>query len=299
MSPLPFVSVIIPVYNHASLLRTCLDALSVQTYPRDRFEVIVVDNNSTDEVDAVAKQYRGVRLVRQEVPGSYASRNRGLEVARGDVLAFTDADCVPAADWLEHGVEHISESADVGLIAGRVEIFVKDAQRPTPVELYEQLHGFPQERYVQEEKFGATANLFTRVDVFQRVGVFDGGLHSGGDLEWGQRVHAHGLELRYQDDVRIGHPARATWAELYRKRVRVIRGLLRLRDRAGGSREFAIRMMLRNLVPPVRLVGRVIVDPRLPSAKLKLKYLAAIFFARAVTAVEYGRAAVRRHGHGA
>src|ERR1041384_5139232 len=94
-----FVSVIVPVWNDAERLGHCLHALEKQTYPAESYEVIVVDNGSTDSVACLVAAYGRARLVSEQRPGSYAARNTGLNLARGQVIAFTDADCLPAPDW--------------------------------------------------------------------------------------------------------------------------------------------------------------------------------------------------------
>ena len=95
MTDQPFISVIIPVWNSPDLLAKCLAALAVQSYPRERYEVLVVDNGSTDSTAAVARNYPFVTLLSEPVPGAYRARNRGLAAARGEYVAFTDADCIP------------------------------------------------------------------------------------------------------------------------------------------------------------------------------------------------------------
>src|SRR5262245_61424835 len=94
----PFVSVIIPVFGDVEPLATCLDHLEHQTYSRACFEVIVADNGCPDLARAV--RGRDVRVVREPKPGSYAARNAGLAIAAGEIIAFTDADCLPSADWI-------------------------------------------------------------------------------------------------------------------------------------------------------------------------------------------------------
>ncbi|HET90390.1 MAG TPA: glycosyltransferase [Chloroflexi bacterium] len=93
------ISVIVPVYNGAETLPACLGALQAQTYPADRYEVIVVDDGSTDATADVARGF-GVQVISQPNAGPAAARNRGARAARGDVLLFTDADCAPTADWI-------------------------------------------------------------------------------------------------------------------------------------------------------------------------------------------------------
>lgn len=100
----PFISVIIPTFGRPRQLGECLDALASQTWPRDRFEVVVVDDGSPMPLEHVVDRYRdrlGLRLVRQENSGPAAARNVGATVARGSLLAFTDDDCLPESGWLE------------------------------------------------------------------------------------------------------------------------------------------------------------------------------------------------------
>src|SRR5712691_1460257 len=75
-------------------------ALLSQRYPSEDYEVIMVDNNSTDSSLRIAQQFPHVKILGEEKPGAYAARNRGLAEATGALIAFTDADCVPEENWL-------------------------------------------------------------------------------------------------------------------------------------------------------------------------------------------------------
>jgi glycosyltransferase involved in cell wall biosynthesis len=96
----PRASVVVPVYNGERTLPACLEALKRQSLPPDEFEVIVVDDGSTDGTAGVAERF-GVVYLHQENQGPATARNRGAEQARGEFLLFTDADCEPHEDWLE------------------------------------------------------------------------------------------------------------------------------------------------------------------------------------------------------
>ena len=118
MTELPLVSVVIPVWNSPDLIGKCLTALAQQTYPRDRFEVLVVDNGSTDATANVARSYPFVAVLSEPVAGSYRARNRGLRSARGEYVAFTDADCIPDPDWLTAAVRAARLYPQAGVLAG-------------------------------------------------------------------------------------------------------------------------------------------------------------------------------------
>lgn len=227
------MSVIVPVYNDARRLQLLLDALAKQTWPKEDLEILVVDNGSQEDVQTPVRRMGAPFVALQEPkPGSYAARNRALQVAQGRLLAFTDADTIPDPDWVERGVAALHARPEAGLVAGRIRVFPAGG-RHTWVERFEMLYAFPQERFVRDQHFGATANVFTRRAVMDRVGTFNDALMSGGDREWGQRVHAAGLAVVYVPDVVVAHPARRTFGEYEAKIRRVVGGMRALeRDRA-------------------------------------------------------------------
>ncbi|MDA2918273.1 glycosyltransferase [Desulfobacterota bacterium AH_259_B03_O07] len=220
----PFVSVIIPVLNDSERLKTCLRSLENQSYPKSKYEVIVVDNGSEEDIFALAEIFGVATFTRETFRSSYAARNKGISMAKGDVIAFTDSDCIPAEDWIENGVANLLRIANCGLVAGKIEIFFRNPLKPTAVELYESVIAFPQELYVEVQKFGATANLFTFKSVIDRVGAFNDKLKSGGDVDWGNRVFSIGLKLTYADDTIILHPSRNSLNNLYKKHIRIAGG---------------------------------------------------------------------------
>jgi glycosyltransferase involved in cell wall biosynthesis len=117
----PFVSVVIPAYNRASFVRECLAPLLAQTYPRDRYEIILVDDGSTDGLADTAREFVGAwpgqfSVLQKPNGGPASARNAGIRASRADIVAFTDSDCVAAPDWLEHLVRALmaSDAAGVG-----------------------------------------------------------------------------------------------------------------------------------------------------------------------------------------
>ena len=160
------VSVIIPVYNGEGALEKCLDALVGQEKVEPgAFEVIVVDNASTDGTAGIisryGKRHRCVRGAAESRRSSYAARNRGIGLAAGRYLAFTDVDCVPSPRWLSSYLDiarrlRRKERAPF-LIGGAVTVRLRD--RGNPYEVYDWLTQLNQELFVTEKGFAATANL--------------------------------------------------------------------------------------------------------------------------------------------
>jgi glycosyltransferase involved in cell wall biosynthesis len=221
----PFVTVIVPALNASDVIGTCLAAALNQSYPADAFEVIVADNGSTDHtcrvVDGFTREAPGrVRLVvERTVRSSYAARNQALSSARGGIIAFTDADCVPSPVWLEHGVRALQAQGSGG-VAGRV-VFTFRRGIPNPLEYWDAASHLRQRYYVESLHFGATANLLIEAGVFRRVGLFRSDLVSGGDHEFGRRLRVAGERLTYCHDAVVMHPARATLAETFEKAARL------------------------------------------------------------------------------
>jgi glycosyltransferase involved in cell wall biosynthesis len=223
----PFVSVIIPVFNDRDRLKTCLTSLEKQSYPKNLYEVIVIDNGSDSQqnIAEVIAQFKGVLATYESCPGSYAARNKGIAIAKGEVIAFTDADCIPAEDWIEKGVKNLLATPNCGLVVGKIEIFFKNTNRLTLVEQYESIMAFQQKEHLEKYKYGSTANVFTFKSVLDRVGFFDANLKSNGDFEWGRRVAAANYQQVYADEVCVAHPARYSFAQLYKRTVRLAGGI--------------------------------------------------------------------------
>ncbi|WP_340100123.1 glycosyltransferase [Salinibaculum salinum] len=229
MSPdkFPSVSVVVPVYNDPDGLRATIRSLVEQTYPAARYEIVVVDNDSTDSTPDVARSVATAHsdLVSVEsetdVQGSYAARNTGIEASDGEILAFVDADVVADADWLETAVASM-DAHDAAYAGCRVDVVCSER---TCAGLYDAQMGFPVERYVTENNFAPTCALLVARDVVRDVGPFDEQLVSGGDVEFGQRVADAGWTLHYVPDARVVHPARSSLRSLLGKHLRVGRGI--------------------------------------------------------------------------
>jgi glycosyltransferase involved in cell wall biosynthesis len=255
----PAVSVVIPHFNDMHHLDICLSALQAQSYPQDRFEVIVADNGSPQGPEAVEAVIAGrARLVVVPEKGAGPARNGGVAVARGDLLAFTDSDCVPVVDWLREGLAALERWDFVG---GRVRVLVEDAARPKPTEAFEMVFAFDNEKYVHRLRFTGAGNLFCSRKLFETVGGFRTGLSE--DVEWSRRALAAGFTLGYEAKAAVGHPARTTWAELVRKWRRINLETFGLQPEGPTRR---LKWALRNLLLPASAVvhtPRVIFSPDL------------------------------------
>lgn len=216
------VAVVIPVWNGEAVLGRCLDALARQTVPRDAFQIIVVDNGSSDATPDIARRYPGVELLEEKRPGSYAARNLAIGQVRAPIIAFTDADCEPAPDWLEQVLRAATANPGFGVLAGKIELFDEIAQEREVFGDYERLFSFPQAHAARGNC--ATANWASETALLRELGGFDAGLKSGGDRQMALRIKDAGYPLVYVPGMVVRHPVRASRAELVHKRRRLSGG---------------------------------------------------------------------------
>jgi glycosyltransferase involved in cell wall biosynthesis len=110
-------SVVVPFYGAEPYIEQCIEGLLGQEYPADRFEILMVDNNSPDGSAGIVRQHPRLSLLSEPMQGAYAARNRGARAAQGAVIAFTDPDCVAHPDWLSCLAEALS-NARISLVVG-------------------------------------------------------------------------------------------------------------------------------------------------------------------------------------
>ena len=220
----PFVSVIVPIYNGCDDLPALLDCLLGQTYPANRVEYLLVDNNSRDRsferLQAAVATFAAagrtlVPLQELQVQSSYGARNCGIRSSRGEVLAFTDGDCRPEPDWIAQLVVQLggADRDRVGMVAGEIQALPGDSL----LERYADRQDVLSQKHTLAHGFypyGQTANLAVRRSVFDAIGLFRPYLTTGGDADFCWRVQLEtdwGIVLA--DRAIVRHRHRDTWAE--------------------------------------------------------------------------------------
>jgi mycofactocin glycosyltransferase len=212
---LPFVSVVVPARNCERTIGDCLASLLQLDYPRDRLELLVVDNASTDGTSGIIRRYPVCRLQEpRRSPG--AARNRGVEAGSGEIVAFTDADCVVTSGWLRELVGEF-ETGDVWGAAGEIA-----AYRPaTAAERYVAMRRPKLQESVLRRRapFPGTANVAFRRETFEQIGVFDPLLPTAEDMDFGWRFLDAGLKLSYNPRALVLHRHRDSAWKLFRQFV--------------------------------------------------------------------------------
>jgi glycosyltransferase involved in cell wall biosynthesis len=219
----PFVSVVIATRNRAGLLAETLEALAAQTWPRDRFEIVVADNDSTDRTPAIVEAARAagpaIRYLHVTARGKSHAVNAALREARGDLLALTDDDVLPDPGWIA-GVARAFDDPRVDFIAGRI---LPRWEAPPPPWMSPALYGVlavpdngDAPREIRLDGDGAVipigANMAMRKAVVDRIGglrvdlgKLDGTLRTGEDHELFLRMIHAGYRGRYEPAATVRH----------------------------------------------------------------------------------------------
>ena len=226
----PYISIIIPVHNDPEGIVITLKSLITQTYPQELYEIIIVDNNSTDNTLKIIKKFAKknpnliVGLSENKIQSSYAARNKAIKHSKGEVLAFIDSDMWVDRKWLMN-IARIFKNIESKYVGFNVVIVLK---KRTLAALYDKITGFPIEDYIKKYHFAPTCCLIVRKVLFDEIGMFNQNLISKGDNEFGNRVFQKGYNLIYKKDIKMYHPARDSISSLISKWFRIGRGLFQL-----------------------------------------------------------------------
>jgi GT2 family glycosyltransferase len=238
--------VIVPTFQRAGSLERCLDALGAQTFDRDRFEVIVVDDGSTEPPRAVvarAADALDVRLIEQANAGPAAARNVGANVAQGEYVVFTDDDCRPAPGWLR-ALDEMRARYPGCAIGGRVVNALGDGLYSAASQL---LIEFLYDYYNVDEtggRFFITSNLALPTDTFRQIGGFDASfpLAAAEDRDLCDRWREAGLRLVYCDDAVVHHAHALSMHSFCRQHFNYGRGAFHLHRARARRGEVPLRV---------------------------------------------------------
>lgn len=209
-------SVVVPAHNGGDLLRACLKSLAALDFPKDRYEVIVVDNNSTDATPAIIAEFPFRKIEERAVQSSYAARNAALPHAKGRIIAFTDSDCEVDPQWLARLQDAAERNPRAGCIAGEILAFPPS----TLVERYSERIGLLRQRGPLSgwhfKPYAQTANAAFRREVFEAIGGFDASVKSGGDatIAW-RMLDETDYELVFAPEAIVYHHHRTDVAALW------------------------------------------------------------------------------------
>jgi GT2 family glycosyltransferase len=240
---LPFISVVVPTYQRSRQFRECLESLSKARYPRESFEVIVVDDGGTEALDPVLHPFRDrmqMLLVRQRNAGPATARNSGAAKARGDLVAFVDDDCRPSSGWIPALADCCLE-APGAMIGGRtVNALADNPYATASSELLDYLHHY-YNRGSDGASFFTANNMAVPADRFREIGGFDPNfpLAAGEDRELCDRWRQSGFGLAHAPNAVVHHAHEMDFRGFVRQHFNYGRGahfFHRSRARRGSGR---------------------------------------------------------------
>lgn len=211
------LTIIVPVYNGSKYIEKFMSALLLQESKKIlNYEIIFVDNNSTDESVSILRTYSDNIIITEEKKGSYAARNAALNIAKGDYIFLTDIDCELDDNVFQLLNGYIEDKCN-DVISGKV------AYTPSAYSVWGVFDTltFLNQEHNADKKIAVTANLFVPMSIFGLVGLFDGDLQSGGDVEWTKRLINTDVNLIYDKNLVVNHPVRETFDEVSAKVYRV------------------------------------------------------------------------------
>ena len=214
----PKVSVIVPVKNGAQEIGACVARLQAQRYPPHALELIVVDNGSTDATAAICER-AGVTVVYEVTPGPAAARNAGAARATGELLLFTDADCLADEEWvIRHATAHLRLQAthpEVQIVGGGI-LGVNRSFWALCDDLCSWSQQHPALPARELPRFAPTANLSVTRTAFDRIRGFDEELFSGEDSAFCAAARKLGIKLRFEPSAMVGHVNRTSFRDFAR-----------------------------------------------------------------------------------
>ena len=196
---------IVPVYNEESTIEVCLRALENQTISRDQYEVIVIDDGSTDRTSELIRAFPKVRYLQQAHKGPASARNLGAQQANGRFLVFTDGDCVAQYDWLEQIVAPLLKDAEVIGVKGAYRTHQQEiAARFVQLEYEDRYDLMQRDRYID---FIDTYAAAYRRAVFLASGGFDTSFPTamGEDTELSYRLAQAGYKMVFNPRAIVYH----------------------------------------------------------------------------------------------
>lgn len=205
-----------PARNAERTLPACLRALQDQTIAPDEYEIIVVDDGSTDATAVVARTM-GACVASQAHQGPAAARNLGVSLAQGELIMFTDADCAPAHDWLEQMSAPLQDETITGVKGAYATRQTAIVARLVQLEFAERYARLSKHRYVD---FFDTHALALRQSALQAAGPFDTFFPAANneDVDLAYRLAARGYRLVFNPNARVYHQHPDTWRGYLRQK---------------------------------------------------------------------------------
>ncbi len=214
------ISVIVPAYNAKKTIFACLSALENQTVPRTDYEVVVIDDGSTDDTVKIIEGFPKVRVISQENQGPAAARNKGANCAEGEIIIFTDSDCEPQPDWIEQMIAPFEREPDIAGVKGAYKTRQPEwAARFVQLEYEDKYDLLAQSKYID---FIDTYAAAFRKRVFLQFGGYDTSfpVACAEDIELTYRMSSQGCKMVFNPKAIVSHTHPNTFLSYFKKKYK-------------------------------------------------------------------------------
>jgi glycosyltransferase involved in cell wall biosynthesis len=195
------ISVIIPVYNAEKYIDNLLHSLMNQDFPKNNFEIIIVNDGSTDNTCSQLlrwkKEIPNFNIISISNSGPGIARNKGVEIAKGEIIAFTDADCIPPLDWLKRIYEEFEKNPEICIVYGAVSSNIRGKLLPFFISF--EIKG----------EYISPSNMAIKKEYFISLKGFDASFsYLAEDWEFTYRVKKKGVKIKFCENIKVYHPHR-------------------------------------------------------------------------------------------
>ena len=200
---IPSVTIIVPVYNAEGVLKSCIKSILDLDYPKEKLELIFVDNNSNDKSYKILQKYISrIKLLKEMKQGPAAARNKGIKHASHEIIVFTDADSIADKEWLKNLIDPLVKNKDICMVGGSIL-----AKRPcNKIEKYgEIIHDHEKAiKYLKPPYFITMNVAIWKKDILE-AGMFDENFLRGEDVDLSFRLHKEGCKFEFAPEAVIFH----------------------------------------------------------------------------------------------
>jgi len=217
------LSVIIPTLNSASTISLTLSSVFSNKFPRELFEVLVIDNGSSDKTVEIAKSYH-VKIYYCPKKGIGPPRNFGVKMAKGEIVCFTDSDCIVEKNWLEKIFTFFKQNSEVDGVGGPVFPYPYNQNKIQKLtgELFVEDQGYPKK--LEKVQFGSSQGIiFGTNSAYKKEAVISVGGYSepgGSNLELSWRLVSKGQNLFFNPDIKVYHIFPSNLKSIFKQQFR-------------------------------------------------------------------------------
>ena len=225
-----FVSIVVPMYNSERTIEQCIVSLINQNYPKKRYEIIIVDDHSTDNSAKIVSKFKNVQLIRQAKgkKGPAAARNLGIKHAKGEFIASTDSDCVVPKDWLGKFVFHLANHPEIDALGGSLIACASNNFICKCEGMLSDCAG--------HKALIATPNAIFRKKAIIDAGLFKENFTSGEDPDLIWRMEEKGCKISFLSELPVVHHYyRASFKHFFKHHIWYGRGRVLLADAHPGK----------------------------------------------------------------